>query len=97
MWGRGPEGTFAACGLLAVVIELNGSGARYGFDDNALHRKMLALGFTACRYEPFERNLAPLTDAPNRTGNTLYVRDLDVVRERVGTARRFRLGTGGEL
>jgi len=83
--------------LLAVIMELNGSGVRYGFDDNALHRKMLALGVTACRYERFERNLAPLIDAPNRSGNTLYVRDLDVVRERVDTARRFRLGTGVEL
>ncbi|MEA1049021.1 FkbM family methyltransferase [Lamprobacter modestohalophilus] len=93
----GAEHTLAAPGLLAVVMELNGSGARYGFDDAALHQQMLALGFTACRYAPVERQLEPLAEAPNRTGNTLYVRDLEAVRERVRTAARFRLGTGVEL
>ncbi|MBK1633272.1 hypothetical protein CKO31_21455 [Thiohalocapsa halophila] len=93
----GAERTLSAPGLLAVVMDLNGSGARYGFDDAALHRRMLEVGFTACGYEPFARRLAPLAEGPKGTGNTLYVRDLEALRERVRTARRFRLGTGVAL
>lgn len=93
----GAEHTLAAPGLLAVVMELNGSGARNGVDHTALHHQMLALGFTACRYAPVERQLEPLAGAPNRTGNTLYVRDLETMRERVRTAARLQLDNGVEL
>jgi hypothetical protein len=38
-----------------------------------------------------------LGEAVKGTGNTLYVRDLEALQERVRTARRFRLGTGVAL
>jgi len=93
----GAERTLADPGLLAIVMELNGSGARYGFDEDALHRDVLARGFETYRYRPFERVLEPLNGARSGGGNTLYVRDVGRLAERVRSAPGFRLGIGGEI
>ena len=93
----GAERALADPGLLAVIMELNGSGGRYGFDEDALHRNLLGRGFATYRYRPFERNLEPLHGARSGGGNTLYVRDAARLAERVRTAPRYRLGTGAEL
>lgn len=90
----GAQHTLDDPGLLALIMELNGSGARYGFDEEALHRDLLARGFKTFRYRPFDRVLEPLHGARSGGGNTLYVRDAERLAERVRTARRFRLGTG---
>lgn len=84
-------------GLLAVIMELNGSGGRYGFDEESLHRDLLGRGFATYRYRPFERALEPLHGARSGGGNTLYVRDAARLAERVRTAPRWRLGTGTEI
>ena len=89
--------TLADRGLLAVIMELNGSGGRYGFDEEALHGAMLGQGFETVRYRPFGRVLEPLHGARSGGGNTLYVRDAGRLAERVRSAPRFRLGIGGEI
>lgn len=67
--------------LLAAVIELNGSGKRYGFDESLVHSRMRDCGFVACTYQPFERRLTPMETTNDRGDNTLYVRNLPAVRE----------------
>lgn len=75
--------------LKGIIIELNGSGYRYGFDENDVHRKLSALGFKPYRYEPFERKLTLL---PTFTAfNTIYIRDLAFVRLRLKEAKGFEL------
>lgn len=93
----GAERALADPGLLGLIMELNGSGARYGFDEDALHREMLGRGFETFRYRPFERVLEPLDGARSGGGNTLYARDAGRLAQRVRTAPRFRLGTGVEM
>ncbi len=80
--------------LLAVIMELNGSGGRYGFDESRLHRQMLEYGFEPFGYAPFERRLVPLDGKNTRSGNTLYVRDAAEVSRRLGSARRFTTNLG---
>lgn len=93
----GAERTLASPNLLAVIMELNGSGNRYGFDENALHQKMIKAGFDTYCYHPFERKLESLHGACSTGGNTLYVRDAVQLAERVQAAPRFRLGIGAEI
>jgi FkbM family methyltransferase len=93
----GAERALTDPALLAVIMELNGSGARYGFDEAALHRDMLARGFETFRYRPFERALEPLRGARSGSGNTLYVRDSGRLAERVRSAPRFAIGRGWSL
>jgi FkbM family methyltransferase len=73
-----------------VLMELNGSGSRYGFDERGLHARMLELGFSPCVYFPFDRKLQELSGI-NVSGNTLYLRDLEFVRQRLAASPKFRI------
>jgi len=85
---RGASKTLAHPGLLAVVMETNGSGARYGVSDDELRAEMAHHGFAPFGYEPFERCLMNAT-APS--GNTVFVRDCAAVETQLRMAPRFRL------
>lgn len=87
---EGGAKTISNDALRAVVIELNGSGRRYGFEDSVLHERMLRFGFEAYCYRPFQRLLEPLSRQDTTRDNTLYVRDRDFVSERLRSARSFR-------
>jgi FkbM family methyltransferase len=77
--------------LHSLLIELNGSGARYGFDESEILDVLDAAAFRPFRYDGLNRRLHAL-DAPcNSTGNTLFVRDIDLVSRRIERAKRFRV------
>lgn len=88
---EGAERTLRSAALLAVLMELNGSGDRYGFSDDALHDRMLALGFTAARYDPLQRSLQQLQSKNTLPGNTLYVRRWSELQTRLQAAPRHRV------
>ena len=85
----GAAATLARPSLLAVIMELNGSGRRYGYDEAAIHQTMLDHGFKTYSYRPFTRELAPIGSTNADAGNTLYLKDVDQVTERVRSAPAF--------
>lgn len=84
----GAAQTLAAQSLKAMIIERNGAGAAYGFDEDALHKNIRDHGFRPCAYAPFTRTLSEI--ASNASGNILYIRDLIACRQRLKTAPAFR-------
>ena len=81
---RGARRHLADPTLRALIIELNGLGQRYGYDDQALHAELLAAGFAPYAYEPFGRRLRRLpTFGPH---NTIYCRDLPFIEARLAAA-----------
>lgn len=92
----GARQTLLANSLLGVIVETNGSGARYGSSDAELHARLLAAGFSPASYDPFARELSE-TGSINAGGNTIYIRDSGTVRERLRSAPRFRLSLGREI
>lgn len=82
--------------LFAVVMEMNGSGGRYGLDENRLDQVMLDAGFFAMSYDPIQRRLIPLPSA-NPSGNRLYIRDRDAVQRRLETAPPFIVAGGASI
>jgi FkbM family methyltransferase len=72
----------------AVIMELEGYGRRYGFDESMLHSRMIDYDFAPCSYAPFNRKLIVLDDNNKRYGNNLYIKkqNIDSVRERLLTA-----------
>lgn len=74
--------------LQAIIIELNGSGARYGFNEQAIHQLLLDNGFTAYQYEPLKRELIAREEIGGE-GNSIYVRNIEQVRNRLRNARKF--------
>lgn len=67
--------------LKAIIIELNGSGERYGYDEKVVHEKLIGNGFSPVKYNPYERSIIPLRGP--QPYNTLYLRDIASVRARV--------------
>lgn len=72
-----------------VIMELNGSGARYGVSDNFLRELMHQYGFCACIYDPFSR---ALTRGESSGGNTIFVSDFQLAQQRVLKAPKYLIG-----
>ncbi len=88
---EGAQRTLADPRLLAVIMETNGSGERYGVRDEQLVASMRDHGFRMCSYDPFARLL---TVTERTAGNTIFVRDLDAMNKRVTAAGRYELVNG---
>ena len=92
----GAPRTLADSRLLAVIMETNGSGSRYDSSDAGLHGRMIAFGFMPCTYDPFNRVIQQAS-LFNPDGNTIYVRDIEELRRRTASARRFRIPRRGAI
>ena len=72
--------------LKAIIIELNGSGNRYGYNEQLIHEKLTGHGFQPFDYDPFTRTLMPRSSFND--ANTIYIRDTKYVADRAKNARK---------
>jgi FkbM family methyltransferase len=86
---RGMNDTLKYPSLKAIIIELNGSGIRYGFNEADIHESLLSNGFEPYQYNPFKRELTLLTSFGDY--NTIYCRDLPFINHRLQTTRGFKI------
>lgn len=86
---NGMEKTLADKTLKAIIIELNGSGLRYGYDENNIHTRLLSHGFAPYLYDPFKRTFS--LSAGYGAFNTLYLRNIEFVKERVAKAEKIKI------
>jgi FkbM family methyltransferase len=83
--------------LIAVIVELNGSGKRYGKDDNDIHKLLIRKGFDSYQYDPTSHQLKSLQGKYKQISNTLYLRKLDEIHRRISRKTTFTLGTGTRI
>ena len=76
--------------LRAIIIELKGHGARYGYDESVLMDRIAGLGFQAFCYSPLDRRIFSADPACTRSDNRIYLRDPDWAKERVADHPGFR-------
>lgn len=76
--------TLAKKELKAIIIELNGSGERYGYDESLIQQTLNENGFRAYSYDPLQRLLVPSN--VGGSGNTIFIRDLEFVLDRIQSA-----------
>ncbi|CDO59079.1 methyltransferase, FkbM family domain protein [Candidatus Phaeomarinobacter ectocarpi] len=74
--------------LEAIVVELNGSGQRYGFHDSDTVALLEGAGFERCVYDPFSRELSPRR-VDHRNDNVLFIRAGSDVGARMKSAAPF--------
>lgn len=77
--------------LCAVIMEINGSGSRYKFDESKIFEMMSGFGFKPYSYEPLSRLLVKSRDKNLISGNTLFVRDEKFVINRLQSAPNIRI------
>ena len=87
---NGAKSTLSNSGLKGIILELNGSGQRYGKHDSEIHEMLIKHSFQPYSYAPFDRTIA-LLDNYNTSNNTIYLRDLAFVNERVRNATSFKV------
>jgi hypothetical protein len=81
---KGARRTLGDSRVLVVIMETNGSGARFGVSDDELVAEMRRFGFAMCAYDPFERRLE---ETGKGGGNTIFVRDAAAVDVRLRSAQ----------
>ena len=82
---KGMQNTMDQPTLKAIIIELNGSGGYYGYDEEKIHELLLSKKFRPYSYDPFKRSLTQLTTFGGQN-NTIYCRDEGFVLDRLQLA-----------
>ncbi len=92
---QGASNIFESEKLMAVIIELNRSGMRYGFNDNVIDDFLRNKGLIPCSYDPINRNIKELEKG--KVQNAIYLRDIEQSIERVKGAPIVTLSNGKKI
>ena len=77
--------------LEAIIIELNGCGLKYGYEDSVVFNRLRSFGFEGIRYHPFKRGINPLNGPNLLSSNTILVRSLEAVELKCRNSPRFKV------
>ncbi|HUB45944.1 MAG TPA: FkbM family methyltransferase [Acetobacteraceae bacterium] len=96
---EGAKSTLSRSELRAIVIELNGSGARYGFEENLIAKMLADHGFRPVGYDPFSRTLTlrERNMLHSSGDNSIFVRDIDAMQLALKHAPTYKMSTGQRL
>lgn len=86
---KGASKTLAKSDLKAIIIELNGSGARYNYDEREIHNTLINFDFKPFLYNPKERKLTAVEKYGKH--NTIYIRDIEFIKQRLNTAPKIKI------
>jgi FkbM family methyltransferase len=86
---NGASKTLGKKSLNSVIVEMNGSGNRYGFDESDILGLMKDHLFKPFSYDPFTRTLRNLNGRKAESGNTLFIRDEEMAKARLRDAPKF--------
>ncbi len=75
--------------LKAIIIEIIGGANFYGSSNMAVHKILLDYNFKSYNYDPFTRDLTQ--SDPNLESNTIYIKDIDFVKQRLSSANNFKV------
>lgn len=81
----------------ALIIELNGSSEEFGYSNEDIHNKLIGLKFQPVAYEPISRSLIKLNDFNKNGGNTIYVKNIELILERCRVAPKRCVHTAGDI
>lgn len=79
--------------LIVVIMEVNGSGVKYGYRDIDLLDAMKFYGFQPYTYNPFDKTILPIFDLNNFGNNIIFINDVKYAEERVKFSAGFKVGS----
>jgi FkbM family methyltransferase len=82
----GAKKTLNASSLLALVVEINSSYERYGYQLRDVVGPLSDAGFQPFGYQPGTRTLFRLSTTHSTSGNTIFIKDERAVKERLAAA-----------
>lgn len=87
---RGASRLLSKPELHSVILEINGSSEKYGFDEREITKLMAKNGYDIFSYDPRKRELKHL-NYPNKVGNTLFIKNEAMVSKLVSSSPPFAL------
>ena len=84
---KGMENSLKSDLLKAIIIELNGSGMRYGYEESWIDKCLRENNYKPYQYDPFSRILQEVEHFGSH--NTIYIRDIDFVKDRLANAEKL--------
>ena len=88
---EGASETLKKQSLHSVIMELNGSCNRYGFDESRILEMMFDYRFKTYSYNPLDRTLKNLQGKNLKSGNTLFIRDESFVMDRLKSSPKINI------
>jgi len=88
---KGCERIMATEKLKAVIIEINFLNKIYGGKAEKISHYFANKGFLPYEYEPFTRTLSPLKNYNKQQFNTIFVKDLNFVTDRIRNGKIFEI------
>ncbi|GAA4854137.1 FkbM family methyltransferase [Luteimonas vadosa] len=88
---EGGAETLSRPSLHSVIMELNGSGNAYGFDEDRVLQTMRAHGFSLCTYDPLQRRVDALPILDPALDNCIFIRDVALARARTLDSRQYQI------
>jgi FkbM family methyltransferase len=86
---RGMKKILGKTSLKALIVEMNGSGNRYGFEEKEVLKIMKANNFKPFVYDPFRKKLNSSEAQRVSENNTLFIRDISFVQNRLKKSKSF--------
>jgi FkbM family methyltransferase len=77
--------------LKAIIMELNNSGEKFGVSDEEIYQQILGWGFLPYAYNPMSKTLTPLASYNRDDFNTLFIKDLPFVKNRLAEASSVKI------
>jgi len=93
---KGGKKFFSSSNVIAMIIELNGSGKVFNIKDTEIHHEIMSFGFVPVKYNLFQRELEALENY-NRVGNTIYVKNIEAVQKRCTKSDSLCVHTANDL
>ncbi|MBB4122142.1 FkbM family methyltransferase [Martelella radicis] len=93
---EGGKAFFGNPQVAALIVELNGSGEKFGISDDDIDRKIRSFGFVAVKYDPKSRSLNE-AGKYNTGGNTVYVKNVEQAAQRCASAEEVTIHTAGDV
>jgi FkbM family methyltransferase len=88
---NGMEIALANPNLIGIVIELNGSGERYNFDESLIKKKLVAFGFEPYFYNPFIKELIKERYTGYCSENIIFLKNINLVKNRLKIDKCFKI------
>jgi len=78
--------------LHSIIVEINGNVSNYGnYDENDIQDFLQSYGYRPYSYDPLTRSLMSLDGGNRYSKNTLFVKNIDFVKQKIESAPKFKV------
>lgn len=88
---NGAKETLKMKDLNVIIIELNDSGIEYGINDEQIVTFLRSYGFFQYEYDIFSRKLTPIKSKNTKQFNTIFIKDLLFVTNKINNSPKIQI------